>query len=168
MSDEENNASNGAAESWLHEAAWAGDLDWVKKVVEEGADINWCDSAGETALFGACGWGRTEVVSYLIAKGASVILREDRKVYGDNYQRAFSEQSGPWKCRSLHRFSVDLPRLIITSDVPQPGRQPRCGHLTRIPRNEIQEESLQRQLVPELRSKLPLRLTSRGVLLCAG
>jgi len=54
MTDIENNATNGAVESELHEAAWSGDLDWVKEIVDAGVDVNWRDSSGETALFGAC------------------------------------------------------------------------------------------------------------------
>ena len=51
MNDFENNASNGSAESSLHEVAWAGDLAWVRIIVEEGVDVNWKDSCGETAIF---------------------------------------------------------------------------------------------------------------------
>jgi len=77
MTDFENNASNGAAESELHRAAWSGDLEWVKEVVEGGADINWKDSSGETAIFGACGWGRNKVVKYLIDKKALINIKEE-------------------------------------------------------------------------------------------
>ena len=70
MSNDEPAAKEGAAESELHAAASPGDLEWVRAVVEAGANVNWRDSAGETALFGACGWGRTAVVSYLISRGA--------------------------------------------------------------------------------------------------
>ena len=38
--------------------------------MENGADVNWRDSTGETALFGASGWGNVEVVRYLLAMGA--------------------------------------------------------------------------------------------------
>lgn len=50
-------AKDGASESELHAAAWAGDLRLVKRLVKAGADVNWCDSAGESALFGAAAWG---------------------------------------------------------------------------------------------------------------
>ena len=45
----------------LHGAAWSGDLEWVREIVKKGTDVNWRDSSGETALFGACGWGRVAV-----------------------------------------------------------------------------------------------------------
>ena len=77
MSYDENDASLGGAESELHKASWSGDLDWVHTVIEEGADINWCDSVGETALFGACGWGRIDVISYLLQQGALVNIQEE-------------------------------------------------------------------------------------------
>ncbi len=76
MTDNGQTADEGAAESELHEAAWSGDLKWVKAVIEAGAAVNWRDSIGETALFGACGWGRIEVVAYLLAKGAEVNIQD--------------------------------------------------------------------------------------------
>jgi ankyrin repeat protein len=76
MSNIELTASEGAAESPLHEAAWRGDVGEVRRLVEAGADVNWRDSVGETALFGACAWGRLEVVRYLLEVGARHDLRE--------------------------------------------------------------------------------------------
>jgi uncharacterized protein len=52
-------ANGGAAESALHAAARAGDVAEAKKLIAAGADVNWADSIGETALFGAAAWGRT-------------------------------------------------------------------------------------------------------------
>lgn len=63
-------ANEGTSESLLHSAAWAGDIDEVKRLVESGADTNWRDSIGETALFGAAAWGHVEVVRYLLSVGA--------------------------------------------------------------------------------------------------
>lgn len=34
-------------------AAWAGDIVEAEKLLASGADVNWADSIGETALFGA-------------------------------------------------------------------------------------------------------------------
>jgi len=76
MNDDEFTAANGNAESQLHAAAWSGDLDRVKAIVESGADINWRDSVGETALFGACAWGQVAVVEYLLSHGAEFNVRE--------------------------------------------------------------------------------------------
>jgi hypothetical protein len=69
-SDQHSTARDGAAESPLHAAVWAGDLDEVRRLVESGADVNWRDSIGETALFGAAAWGRVQAVRYLLSVGA--------------------------------------------------------------------------------------------------
>ena len=69
-------ANEGTAEAALHEAAWSGNLEKVKHLVDSGADVNWQDSIGETALFGAASWGQIEVVRYLLSVGARHDLRE--------------------------------------------------------------------------------------------
>ena len=47
------------------------DLEKVKRLIEEGADIN-ANKGGETPLFAAVGAGSNEVAKFLIAKGADV------------------------------------------------------------------------------------------------
>ena len=63
-------AGQGEAESPLHAAAWVGDVAQIKRLIADGADVNWRDSSGETALFGAASWGETEAVRCLLAAGA--------------------------------------------------------------------------------------------------
>ena len=63
-------ASEGGAESDLHAWSWAGDKKKVQELLSGGADPNWQDSIGETAIFGAAGWGHAEVVRVLIEHGA--------------------------------------------------------------------------------------------------
>jgi ankyrin repeat protein len=65
-------ALEGAAETPLHGAAWGGDLEEVKQLIAEGADVNYRDAANETPLHGAAAWGRAEVVRFLIESGAHV------------------------------------------------------------------------------------------------
>jgi ankyrin repeat protein len=76
MSDRVLTANDGAAGSRLHGAAWCGDLEEVTRLVEGGANVNWRDSIGETALFGAASWGHVEVVRYLIGVGADCNIAE--------------------------------------------------------------------------------------------
>lgn len=76
MDEYPNTAEYGAAESELHAAAWHGDIEPVRKLIDSGVDVNWRDSIGESAIFGAAGWGHTEVVSYLIEKGACLTYQE--------------------------------------------------------------------------------------------
>jgi len=81
MEDDQLTAANGAAESSLHAAAWSGDIEEVRALVEAGADVNWRDSIGESAIFGAAGWGNAEVVRYLLGKGARHDFREHQSGY---------------------------------------------------------------------------------------
>lgn len=79
--NDDNSASNGGAESELHAWSWSGDTKKVAALLAKGADPNWQDSIGETALFGAAGWGHSDVVKILLQNGA----RHD-----------FIEKSGGW------------------------------------------------------------------------
>ena len=71
MNDQERHA-----ESALHCTAWSGDLGEIGALVAADADVNWIDSGGETALFGAAAWGRAEVVCCLLEAGPRHDLRE--------------------------------------------------------------------------------------------
>ncbi len=55
----------------FQKAAGAGDLDKVKKLLDAGQDINAKDIYGHTALMNAAWEGHTEVVQFLLDKGAS-------------------------------------------------------------------------------------------------
>jgi uncharacterized protein len=69
-------AANGRAETALHAAAWAGDLEQVRALLASGVDPNVTDSIDETPLFGAAAWGRADVVACLLAAGARHDLHE--------------------------------------------------------------------------------------------
>ncbi len=56
----------------LIRASAKGDLARVKKLIEEGADVDAGDSTGRTALLEAAWGGHVDVVKYLLDKGASV------------------------------------------------------------------------------------------------
>jgi uncharacterized protein len=69
-------AAEGTAETALHDAAWRGDLETVRALVESGIDPNISDSIGETPLFGAAAWARNDVVAFLLSVGARHDLTE--------------------------------------------------------------------------------------------
>jgi uncharacterized protein len=69
-------AADGSAETALHYAAWVGDLDEVRRLIEAGADPDLTDSIGETPLHGAAASGRVDVVAYLLSVGARHDLHE--------------------------------------------------------------------------------------------
>jgi uncharacterized protein len=95
-------AAEGSAETALHAAAWAGDLGEVKRLIEAGIDPNVLDSIGEAPLHGAAGWGRTEVVRYLLAVGAR----------HDLHERTLGLQPLHW---AASHGDVDTLRILIES-----------------------------------------------------
>lgn len=65
-------SSGRLGDSFLQEAALKGDLGEVKKLVEQGHNVNHALGDGETALTSAVRGGRVDVVRFLLAKGADV------------------------------------------------------------------------------------------------
>jgi len=51
-----------------------GDLQGVKRLIQQGIDINTTNTSNQTALYTACEKGHTEVALYLLDSGASVNL----------------------------------------------------------------------------------------------
>jgi ankyrin repeat protein len=60
----------------LWEAARKGDVATVKKLLDEGLDVNTKLRYGSTALFSACDRGHIEVVKLLLDRGADVNVRD--------------------------------------------------------------------------------------------
>jgi len=63
-------SKNGATALW--HAAYGGDYQCAKELVDYGADVNMAREDGETPLHAAAGNGRTEVMKLLLSKGANV------------------------------------------------------------------------------------------------
>ncbi|MFC1792924.1 ankyrin repeat domain-containing protein [Planctomycetota bacterium] len=68
----------GAQVSVLHLAAHRGDIDKVKKSLEEGTNIDMRNEAGHTPLFYAASAGQMHVVEFLISRGAEVDAKDNR------------------------------------------------------------------------------------------
>lgn len=64
-------AQNGNNDPVLITAVKNGNIISVKELIDRGTDINLPDSNGATALFWAAGLGHTELVKYLVKKGAA-------------------------------------------------------------------------------------------------
>ena len=73
---------NGGKHGSIYGAARGGDLEAVKKFLDEGADINQRGYGGGTPLHCASSWSnKKEVVELLIAKGADVNAKDDQGYY---------------------------------------------------------------------------------------
>ena len=62
----------------LHNAAYRGDINAVKTLIEQGADVNAREHPGVTPLHTAAGEGHANVVTLLIEKGADVNAKSRR------------------------------------------------------------------------------------------
>jgi ankyrin repeat protein len=56
----------------LIEAAMSGDIIKVRQLLADGADVNFANRLGVTALMVAAQWNRPEIVRFLLSKGADV------------------------------------------------------------------------------------------------
>jgi ankyrin repeat protein len=70
---------NGIIKPLIAFAAEKGDLDFVKLLLEKGADINAKSREGKTALFEACYYGHEKVAEFLLEKGAKFDFLYDLK-----------------------------------------------------------------------------------------
>lgn len=61
-----------ATDEPLHDASYAGDMNEVQRLLDQGYDINSKDSAGATPLHYAASGGHLEVVDMLLKRGANV------------------------------------------------------------------------------------------------
>lgn len=72
----------------LRAAAAKGDVDLVKKLLDEGADVNSADVFHQTALHLAALHGQKAVAELLIERGADVNARDDSGATPLNYARS--------------------------------------------------------------------------------
>jgi ankyrin repeat protein len=61
----------------LSMASRYGNLNEVQKLLDEGADVNWTNECGCTALYYACFKGHVEVVQLLLDRGAQMDIQDD-------------------------------------------------------------------------------------------
>ena len=66
----------GGKDESLIEAAKRGDLDEVKRLIENGADVNIKDNDGDTPLHYAASGGHLDVVKFLVENGADVNAKD--------------------------------------------------------------------------------------------
>ena len=106
-----NNRSKEKNYSLLHSAFIGENVDLIKHLINEGADVNAKDSENYSVLNRACVYGMTEIVSILIDKGAEV--QNDFNVFG-THPVHFSAYNG----------YVDITKLLLQNgaDVNIPNK----------------------------------------------
>lgn len=72
------NEKDGMGFTLLIRACAEGNLDLIKSLIEQGADIEAKNNDGRTALMWACENGAIEVVSFLIRKGANINEKDNQ------------------------------------------------------------------------------------------
>ncbi|MBW7452474.1 ankyrin repeat domain-containing protein [Paenibacillus sepulcri] len=74
------NNANWVGVSYLHKAAWLGNLEFAKLLIEFGAELNVVDEESQSTPLGwAAKYGKTELVRFLLDKGANPRLPEHEK-----------------------------------------------------------------------------------------
>jgi len=68
--------AKGAKVPALHLAAYMGDMEKIKKCLQDGIDINSQEDVGSTALHAAASSDKKEIVEFLISKGAKVDAKD--------------------------------------------------------------------------------------------
>jgi len=86
----------------IHEAVRNGETETVKRLIENGADVNARDYQHETPLHIASGRGNTEIAQLLIDKGADVNAQDDK-------------QATPLHV-AAHNGNIEVAEILIKND----------------------------------------------------
>src|SRR5262245_66415538 len=95
----------------LQDAARKGDAAAVKKLLDEGVDVNTKFRYGTTALFFACDHGHVDVVRVLLDKGADLTLKDS--FYG--FTPLMLAVSHAQKTKPEH---TEIAKLLIARGAP--------------------------------------------------
>jgi len=93
--------SKGAKIPELHLAAYLGDMEKLKKYLQDGIDINSQEDFGSTPLHAAANSGKKDIVEFLINKGADVDAKA-KDVFGLT----------PLYCAAMHNYE-DIADLLL-------------------------------------------------------
>lgn len=93
----------------LIKAAEDADIEKVKQLIEQGADVDAKNEYGWTALMAAAWWGNTEIVKLLIQAGADV--------------NAENIDGGTALIRAAGRGYTDVAELLIQTDADVNAKQ---------------------------------------------
>jgi len=107
-------SSGPLGDSFLQEAAFRGDAGQVKRLVEQGHNINYALGDGETALTSAVRGGRVDIVRFLLANGADA---NKQNWLSDRTPLMFAANSGDTEMiKILLDHGADACRTVKYSD----------------------------------------------------
>ncbi|KAJ9548610.1 hypothetical protein OSB04_021153 [Centaurea solstitialis] len=106
-------------------AAEQNNLDWLKKIIRHGGDINRAREDGMTALHLAVCDGNTDLVKFLLDQGANV----DQQDHHGWSPRDLADQQGHEDIKTLFQ-SVHLPQLMTKPDHSSPSLKERKPRLS--------------------------------------
>ena len=95
------------------EMARRGDTEALRNLIEKGAQLNYKDKYGFTALMRASMESRTEAIDFLVGMGANIYLKNN---FGLNALMLAVDQNRDQAVKSLLRYDFDL------DDVTNDGR----------------------------------------------
>ena len=98
----------------LFEAAKAGDLAEVKRLIAEGADVNVKDEDGETALYKATGYNHKDIAKLLIEEGADVNVKDE-----DGRTALFT--AAVWDQRDIAKLLIDAGANVNATENRESG-----------------------------------------------
>jgi ankyrin repeat protein len=100
----------------FHEACWTGDIQSVKKFLDEGTDVHLKDPYGQTPLHVAAREHRRDVLRLLLDRGANVRARDHAgaTVLDSAFERSFVYEEGP-KTHDLLREAGHPPTVLFAA-----------------------------------------------------
>ncbi|MDA8743286.1 acyltransferase family protein [Rubripirellula amarantea] len=109
-------------------SAASGDVEQVRKLIDEGADIDQRSADGATALLIASFFGRVEVVELLLARGA------DPNIANYNGDLPNTVLAAPW---GITQWLADLSKVQVQRDEVEAGRRRIAGLLPKDPDGQV-------------------------------
>lgn len=91
IAEGEEEYEEGESEPTVHSAASEGDVDLLKQLLEEGADVDAVDEEGRTALHFACGYGELDCAKVLLEKGAKLDCVDNNKNTALHYAAGYGQ-----------------------------------------------------------------------------